>query len=94
MRINMRKYINDNLLIVDIVSERDNLKNILILSFTDDKKNIFLKKVFKDTYIFVDGVEYDIFQICKNIVDVYGDKSDIEKLWLAHMIYKELNYID
>lgn len=45
MKVNMRNYTNDNLLIVDIFSDKEKLKNILIISYSDDKRDIILKKV-------------------------------------------------
>lgn len=93
MKIEIRKYHEDNLLLIDILSDKDKLKNILIVSYSDDKKNIYLKKVvFNDISTFVEKINYDILEICENISNAYGDGSDIEKLSLAHLIYIEMKY--
>ena len=93
MKVTMRKYPNDNLLIVDIFSDKDKLKNILVIAYSDDKKDILLKKVvFNDISPFVDRIDYNILDICEEIVNSYGDKSDLEKLSLAERIFKEINY--
>ena len=87
----MRNYPNDNLLIVDIFSDKDKLKNILIISYSDDKKDILLKKVvFNDISPFIDKINYNILDICDEIVNTYGDNSDIEKLWLVNKMFKEI----
>lgn len=94
MKIEIHKYPNNNLLIIDVLSDKDKLKNIIIIAFSDDKKDILLKKaVFEANSPFVDRIDYNILDICEEIVNAYGDKGDLEKLWLAHMIYKELNYM-
>ena len=91
MKVNMRNYNNDNLLIVDIFSDKDKLKNILIISYSDDKKDILLKKVvFNDISPFIDKINYNILEICDEIVNSYGDKSDIEKLWLVNKMFNEI----
>ena len=91
MKVNMRNYPNDNLLIVDIFSDKDKLKNILIISYSDDKKDILLKKVvFNDISPFIDKINYNILDICDEIVNTYGDNSDIEKLWLVNKMFKEI----
>ena len=91
MKIDIRNYPNDNLLIVDIFSDKDKLKNILIISYSDDKKDILLKKVvFNDISPFVDRINYNILDICDEIVNSYGDKSDIEKLWLVNKMFNEI----
>lgn len=89
----MRNYPKDNLLIIDIMSEKDKLKNILVIAYSDNKKDILLKKVvFNDISPFVDRIDYNILDICEEIVNAYGDKGDLEKLWLAKMIFNEINY--
>ena len=91
MKVNMRNYPNDNLLIVDIFSDKDKLKNILIISYSDDKKDILLKKVvFNDISPFIDKINYNILDICDEIVNTYGDNSDLEKLWLVNKMFNEI----
>ena len=91
MKIDIRKYTDNNLIILDVKSDRDKLLNIIMIKFTDDKKHILLKEaVFDSSFIFVHCRDYDVLDICEEIVNVYGDKSDIEKLWLANLIYGKL----
>ena len=91
MKVNMRNYPNDNLLIVDIFSDKEKLKNILIISYSDDKSDILLKKVvFNDISPFIDKINYNILDICDEIVNTYGDKSDLEKLWLVNKMFNEI----
>lgn len=91
MKINIRKYSNDNLLAIDIFSDKEKLKNILIVAYSDEKKDILLKKVvFDDISPFIDRIDYNILDICDEIVNSYGDKSDLEKLWLANKIFNEI----
>ena len=91
MKIDMRKYPNDNLLIVDIISDKEKLKNILVISYSDNKKDIRLKKVvFNDISPFVDRIDYNILDICEEIVNAYGNEGDFEKLRLAYKIFNEI----
>lgn len=91
MKVNMRNYINDNLLIVEIFSDKEKLKNIFVIAYSDDKRDILLKKVvFNDISHFVDRIDYNILDICEEIVNAYGDGSDFEKLWLANRIFGEI----
>lgn len=95
MKIDIRKYPADNLNVVDVISNRDKLLNIILIGFTDDKKNISLKRAIFDTNcLFVHCKEYKILDICEEIVNAYGDKSDIEKLCLADRIFTSINYIN
>lgn len=95
MKIDIRKYSDNNLFVVDVKSDRDKLLNIILISFTDDKKNVLLKRAIFDTNcIFVHCKDYNVLDICEEIVNTYGEKSDYEKLELANMIYTSLRYIE
>lgn len=93
MDVNIRIYDNNNLLVVDIVSDKGELKNILLISYSDNKRDITLKKVlFEDKAPFIENYGYNILDICERIVNIYGDKSDYEKLWLTDKIFDVLNF--
>lgn len=93
MKIDIRKYKESNLVVIDVLSDKDKLLNIIIVAYSDTKKHILLKKaVFEANSPFVDRIDYNILDICEEIVNTYGDKSDIEKLWLAERLFKNINY--
>lgn len=93
MKIDIRKYPEDNLIIVDVKSDRNKLLNMVLIGFSDDKKDISLKRTIFDTNeVFTLYKDYNVLDICEEIVNAYGDKGDLEKLWLAHMIYDEIYY--
>lgn len=92
MKIDIRKYPDDNLIIVDVKSDRDKLLNVILIGFSDDKKEIMLKRaIFDINCIFVHCKDYNILSICEEIVNTYGEKSDHEKLWLADKIFSVIN---
>ena len=92
MKTDIRIYPESNLIIVDVKSDRNKLLNIIVLAYTDDKKHILLKKaVFDSSFIFVHCKDYNVLDICEEIVNTYGDKSDQEKLWLCGKIFDILN---
>ena len=91
MKIDIRRYTDNNLIVVDVKSDRDKLLNIIMIGFSDDKKHILLKRaVFDNDFIFVHCKDYNVLDICEEIVNTYGDKSDIEKLWLANKMFNEI----
>lgn len=92
MKVNLRKYSKDNLLSIEIIGDAGKLRNIIIVGFCDDKRDILLKKVvFNDISPFIDRINYSILDICEEIVNAYGDRSDLEKLWLASKIFNEIS---
>lgn len=92
MKIDIRKYKADNLVFVDVKSEKDKLLNIIALFYSDDKREILFKKAFTDNLLFSKVTEYNIIKICEIIVEAYGDKGDLEKLWLAERLFNVINY--
>lgn len=95
MKIEIRKYKESNLIIADILSDKDKLLNILVIAYSDDKKDILLKKVlFEESSPFHNRIDFNIFDICEELVNSYGDKGDIQKLWYAKRFYDAINYND
>ena len=91
MKVNLRKYTKDNLLNIEILGDTGKLKNIIIVAYSDNKKYILLKKVVFSDIDFLDRIDCNILDICEKIVQKYGDRSDLEKLWLASKIFKEIS---
>lgn len=95
MKIEIRKYKESNLIIADILSDKDKVINILVIHYDDNKKNILLRKVlYEESSPFHNRIDYNIFDICEEIVNAYGDKGDIEKLWYAKRFYEAIYYND
>lgn len=92
MKIDIRKYKESNLVVVDVKSDKDKLLNIIVIFYSDDKREILFKKAYTDKLLFADKIEYNILKICGIIVEAYGDKGDLEKLWLAEKLFNVINY--